>query len=147
MAVNNLGPTFPTTIACNYLTVPHPMPPVLAFLLFLKVERIIYTSGALIFHSFCMGSFNHILHLDYSLPSFEFQLKECECTEAFLSVSLHPELPFYSTHTTMVTFIYVILHVYSLTQPLPLSLRIHLTGTFWIPQSLIESPEFIVFNN
>lgn len=31
---------------------PHCMPTVLAFLLFLKVDEIIYTYGALMFHSF-----------------------------------------------------------------------------------------------
>lgn len=93
------------------------------------------------------GSFNHTLHLNYFLPSFKFQLNGGECTETFLSLTLHPELCFYSTHATMMMLTYVVLHVYSLPLPLLLSLQIHLTGTFWIPWSLTEPPAFIVFSN
>lgn len=137
-------PTFPRKISCSYLTptlyatwagLPFVSQSGWNYLYIWSINVPFFLPGG--------GSFNHTLHLNYFLPSFKFQLNGGE----FLSLTLHPELPFYSTYATMMMFIYVVLHVCSLPLPSLLSLQIHLTGTFWIPWSLTEPPPFIVFGN
>lgn len=135
MALNNLEPVFPASITLVAL--------LLLILCWVSRSFSNWTNSFQLwrhctFHSFCIGSFDHNIHLDYCLPSCEFQLKKYDCTDTFVHVSLHPELCF-------IELIQLWWHIYVFTCghfPCPVFM---VTSTWSIvnPQLLIQCPVLI----